>query len=579
MKIKFIIILLSITSLNSGIFEAWTEFNRKNREDVWEKITGKKNSQRSKKTDSELFGPTFKDVAGGIPNELLHLKNTILKGENYPKGILLQGPPGTGKTYLVKALANEIGVPIIPVSSAELISGWMGGGARGLKAKFTEAKTISKATGMPVILFFDEFDAIGKRYEDNMNQAVAEESRRTINALLEHMDGFSSDNKIIIIAATNHPELIDDAFKRPGRLDFIVNINLPDEAKRAEILKYYIESDKVNKFSSDIDFDELAKLTGGLNCADLKQLIVESGVNAFFMSDPTSPSVITQEHLREAIKNRKGSKKIDFVDADKKPEKQSNIKFKDVVGGVPKEILDLKAFLENDEAFEAVGAQKPTGILMVGPPGTGKTMLARALAGEVEAAFFAESASAFIEVYVGTGPKRIREIFEQANRAIADGVTKKAIIFIDEIDAIGNRNSRVGASSEENRTITELLVQMDGFNKNKNITVLAATNRVDLIDPALKRPGRFDYIIEVPLPDLQKRKAILNHYMFNKPRNIDSSIDFDSLAARTEGFNCADLQDLINRAAINAVRVNRKIILESDIEVSLKEILISKKRF
>lgn len=255
-------------------------------------------------------------------------------------------------------------------------------------------------------------------------------------------------------------------------------------------------------------------------------------------------------------------------------DREKKLTFKDIIGGVPQEILDLKAFLNNDESFKALGAEKPKGILLVGPPGTGKTMLARAVAGELNAEFFATSASSFIEIYVGTGPRKIREIFENASYFTNKKKGNKAIIFIDEIDALGKRNTGEirGGDSERNNTINELLVQLDGFNKNSNIIVMAATNIPDSLDQALLRPGRFDYIVNIPLPDFKKRCALLTYYLSKNNRKIDPNINIEDFARKTESFNCAEINDLVNKAAIHAVRNKQKNLLLQNLESAYNEI-------
>lgn len=248
------------------------------------------------------------------------------------------------------------------------------------------------------------------------------------------------------------------------------------------------------------------------------------------------------------------------------------ITFQSIIGGIPQEILELKEFLSSKDQFDALGIEKPTGILLVGPPGTGKTLLAKALAYELDAGFIATSAASFIEIYVGTGPLAVRNLFKKAQDMLGSG-KKHVIIFIDEIDSIGSRKSGAlsGGVSEENKTINELLVQMDGFDKDNRITILAATNKPDFLDTALLRPGRFDYKVNIPLPDAAKRRALLLHYLTAKKRVISDAVMniLDTIAKKTAGFNCADIKELVNRTALQAMRARRKEIEVTDLESAL----------
>lgn len=254
------------------------------------------------------------------------------------------------------------------------------------------------------------------------------------------------------------------------------------------------------------------------------------------------------------------------------------ITFQDIIGGVPSEIKDLKEFISDSQYYKDAGAIMPKGYLFYGPPGTGKTLLARAVAGEVNAAFFSLSGSSFTSKYAGEGVELVNEAFEEAEEAIDSGEFDKAIIFIDELDSIGKRSSEdSGVSKDNNRTINALLVKMDGINSNKNIIVIGATNNPDLIDEALKRAGRFEFHIEIKLPDMQKREALLRHYASSHyNRTTANDVDFTLLSKETKGFNCADIASLVNRAAIYVARQKQRIITKEAFMVALEQIKAAK---
>lgn len=562
----------------SNLFEQWSAWNQENRNAVISLFIRKEAASTKNPVNQEPSIPTFKSYIGGVPQEFEILRDSLVNEHSAfirPHGILLEGLPGTGKTYLVKCLAGELGTTIIEISAANLMDMYVGSGPAKIKAEFARARNIAKRTGKPVIVFFDEFDSIGKRIFDDRNSAVADEINKTVNALLAEIDGFNSDDNIIVIAATNKADYIDEAFKRPGRFDYIIRVLLPDAEKRQQILTFYKDFYKIS-FADDVNLDELSDLTEGFNCADLHQ-VIKTIYNKMVIA---GTSEARHQDLIDIVYAQRKVKGLDSIQLSKiKKNETSRAGFADVVGGVPQEIEDLKAFLQNDASFAAVGAEKPKGILLQGPPGTGKTLLARALANEIDAAFFAASASSFIEVYVGTGPKAVRELFEQARAVIRDGKVKQAIIFIDEIDSIGSRSGGAGNSPEYQKTINELLVQMDGFHQDEHITVIGATNRADMLDSALLRPGRFDWIVTLDLPDLKKRAAIIHHYLYNKPRSVAPTINIVDIAKKTEGFNCAELKDLINRSAIVAVRHNKMVLGIDDIDQALKDILMIKKQY
>ncbi len=290
--------------------------------------------------------------------------------------------------------------------------------------------------------------------------------------------------------------------------------------------------------------------------------------------------------LPETWKNKKNtdSSTTDTTHENKELEKQEKIVgFKNLAGKIPEDVKEILLFLKDPSQLEALGISEPRGILLVGPPGNGKTSIARAIAAECEASFFSATGSEFIEMYVGVGPKRIRELFEKARNSLAKEGYKKSIIFIDEIDAIGGKrtNSNEGGSTEYRNTLTALLTEMDGLdqNKNKNIIVIAATNTASFLDGALKRPGRFDRIVEIPMPDKESREAILYHYtLYPKQRKHQlSTEDFALLAEKSHGLSAADLQSLVNEAAIFALRDKASIITSIHFEQAVKKIRENKK--
>lgn len=581
---KYIFLLLvTFNASSKNFFDAWSDWNASNRAAIVQVFIPQKTVSENDSFDESAFPQdpkrlTFNDYIGGVPKELEIVKDTYTKGKNSkfkkPKGILLEGLPGTGKTYVVKCLAGELNATIIEVNAADLMDMWVGSGPSKIKQYFEQARATA-TPGKPTIIFFDEFDSIGSRAgKDEFNSAVTEEKKKTINALLAQMDGFNKDDNIVVIAATNRADDIDDAFKRPGRFDYICKVELPDGQKRLEILNYYITLYACT-LDTGVDMAWVADQADGFNCADLRQIVVDAQANAVFRE----AAMLNQEDFVKATKKRFEATGMAKTNRSRLKTEAEKVTFNNIVGGVPQVIEDLKKHLEDDEYFKALGIKPPSGILFVGPPGTGKTLLAKAIAGEVDAAFFAASASSFIQIFVGTGPKAVRELFDQARVAVQNGHAKKAIIFIDEIDSIGSRSSHTGNSGEDNKTINELLVQMDGFDKDGSILVIGATNRAELLDEALLRPGRFDFIVDIPLPDLQKRADILIHYLTNFPRELNNDIDIVKLAQQTKGFNCAELADVVNKALLNAAHAKRKIVMMNDLELAYKEIAEKKKRF
>lgn len=573
---KKLIISLIILPLQADVFTLWSEWNAENRKAITNFVMQHdSNTAKRAEAPKQPVILSEKSYVGGFPQEIHILKESLKPGSSLkrPKGILLEGLPGTGKTYLVRCFAGEVDAEFIQLDAASLMDMWVGTGPQKIRDTFKRARELTKKTGRPVIIFFDEFDSIGKRADTQNGSSIVDEINKTVNALLAEIDGFMPDDTIIVIGATNRAENIDLAFKRPGRFDYTIRIDLPDAEKRKKILLYYRSEIGVS-FDETVNLDELVELTEGFSGADLKQIILDVANRAIL----TNRSLIRQEDLLTTIHAQRATHPHAAVMRSAKDKLgERNVTFNDIIGGVPQEILDLKSFLENDESFRDVGAEKPKGIILQGPPGSGKTMLVKALANEIDAAFFAVSAASFVQLYVGSGPKAVRELFEQARRLLQEGRTKQAIIFIDEIDALGTRSSSEFFGSENTKTINELLVQMDGFVEDDRITVIGATNRIDMLDDALLRSGRFDWMVKIPLPDIKKRRAIIEHYLTKKPRKLDPMIDLDFLAAKTEDFNCADLKELVNKAALIAVRQNHSMLMADDMYGALQHRIKTRK--
>lgn len=518
----------------------------------------------------------FARLVGNIPDEITELVKQIKNDEVYkkyglelPKGILLSGPPGTGKTSLVRALSEEAGCEFMTVSGAEFVDPLVGGGAQKIRDLFKEARQrAANSEAKKTIIFIDELDAIGKRQGNSLDATVTE--------LLTQMDGFEEDNSVIVIAASNHPNNIDQALLRPGRFSKIIKIGVPDLNKREQVLNLYTNGIPLDP---DVDLKKIAEATNNFSPAELKELVQEAAALALKQGFKS----LKQKHFVEAIKKAlrarmiKGEKDIqqqmDALDVIFGG-KASTKGFKQLVGAIDPAIEDLVKMIKGEYNYTAFGVPFPKGVLLAGPPGTGKTALARAVAQEANCGFIEAKGSEFIEKYVGVGAQRVRDLFNEARTKAEGSPSGKTIIFIDEIDAIGSRSS--SDNSETSRTITELLTQMDGFYKDESVIVMAATNAPNLLDPALLRAGRFDTIIEVPLPDFQKRKALFVFYCKGKP--VDPTISFDNLAREMEGANAADIKNLVDKAAQLAMRARQTIIAQANFDQALKIIKAAEDR-
>lgn len=537
------------------------------------------------KSRAKLFLPStiqtkFADVAGAYESkhELQNIINFLKNPDKFKKlgakisrGVLLVGEPGNGKTLLAKAVAGEANVPFFSITGSDFIEVFVGVGASRVRDLFSQARKHA-----PCIVFIDEIDAIGRARGTGIGGGH-DEREQTLNQLLTEMDGFQTEgSNVIVLAATNMPEILDKALLRPGRFDCRIDVPYPDELAREAIL--HIHASKV-ELAEDVDLKLLAADTAGFSGAELADLINKAAVHA----TRNNKSEISMDDIRVAQKMIVNSQ--DVVNPQQNPlaadnslarmHKPSQIKTKfDSVAGMEnakEELKDIVDYLKDPEKLGRLGAKMSKGILLVGQPGNGKTLLARAVAGEANCPFFSISGSEFVQKYVGVGAARVRDLFAQARKH------KPSIIFIDEIDAVGmKRSDNEGGGSEYNQTLNQLLTEMDGFDtKGDPVVVIAATNRPDMLDSALLRPGRFDRRVEVPMPRVQDRLKILQ--LHAKDFKLSDTVDLEKIARGTPEFSGADLANLLNEAALHATKNEQESISMIDFDEARDKIMVGKK--
>ena len=466
-------------------------------------------------------------------------------GVEAPKGVLLHGPPGTGKTMLAKAVAGETSSNFISIGGPEIVSKFYGESEGKLREIFKEAEE-----NAPSIIFIDEIDSIAPKREE----VNGEEERRIVAQLLSLMDGLNSRGKVVVIGATNRPNSIDEALRRPGRFDREIEIGIPDRDGRLEILEIHTRG---MPLAEDVDLKWLADKTHGYSGADISALTKEAAMAALRRVLPDVD--LEAEEIPREVLNSISVTKDDFKNAlkDMQPStmrevliEKPNVKWEDI-GALEDAKQELKEAVEwplkFGKVFDHMNAKPPKGILLYGPPGTGKTMLAKAVATESEANFIAVKGPEFLNKWVGESEKAVRETFRKARQA------SPCVIFMDEIDSIApERGSGNSDSNVTERVISQMLTEMDGLESLNNVVVIAATNRPDIMDPALLRPGRFDKSIYIGPPDKESRRAIFG--IHTKGRPLADDVDLDDLAERTEGCTGADIAAICNEAVMNAVR-------------------------
>jgi len=510
--------------------------------------------------DSRVFDVTYEDI-GGLEDEVKKIREMVelpLKhpeiferlGVEAPKGVLLHGPPGTGKTLLAKAVANETDSNFLLVNGPELTSKFYGESEKKIREIFQEAEK-----NAPSIIFIDEIDSIAPKREETYGEV----ERRMVSQLLTMMDGLKGRGKVVVIGATNRPNSLDPALRRPGRFDREVSIAVPNKKGRLNILKIHTRN---MPFDKDVSLTKLADITHGFVGADLSALCKEAAMNVLRRILPDI-NLKEDKEIPQELLNRLLITDTDFKEALKlvRPSalrevliETPNVKWEQV-GGLEYLKQELREAVEwplkNPEVFTKMGIRAPRGILMYGPPGTGKTLLAKAVASESEANFIYVKGPELISKWVGDSEKGIRKVFEKARQAAP------TIIFFDEIDAIASRRGGIDEGSRATeRVVNQLLTEMDGLEEMTGVLVLAATNRPDMLDPGLLRPGRFDKILSTRVPDIKSREEIFKIHMKNMP--LTSDVDINELAKLTENYVGADIEGLCREAALIALRKNIK---------------------
>jgi transitional endoplasmic reticulum ATPase len=514
---------------------------------------------------------SYEDI-GGLKNEVQKVREMIelpLRhpeifdriGIEAPKGVLLHGPPGTGKTLLAKAVASETNANFYSISGPEIMSKFYGESEERLREIFKEAEE-----NAPSIIFIDEIDSIAPKREE----VSGDVEKRVVSQLLTLMDGIQSRGKLVVIGATNRPNAIDPALRRPGRFDREIDIGIPDEQGRLDILLIHSRG---MPLTEDVNLESIAKVTHGFVGADLEALSKEAAMRSLRRILPEIN--LEQPKIPAEILNKIKITKQDFDEAlrDVQPSamrevlvQRPNVEWEDIGGlqQVKEELAEAIEWpLKHADLFTEANVQPPKGILLYGPPGTGKTMIAKAVAATSEANFISIKGPELISKWVGESEKGVREVFRKARQAAP------CVVFFDEIDAIApRRGGSEGDGHATERVISQMLTELDGLEDLKGVVVIGATNRPDIIDEALLRPGRFDRILEVPPPDKDARKQIFHIHTKKKP--LESDVNLDKMVEMTEGMTGADVAALVNAAAMTAIKEHVRQKSGSKLRISMK---------
>jgi transitional endoplasmic reticulum ATPase len=516
-------------------------------------------------------GTTYEDI-GGLDEELELVREMIelplsepelftRLGIEPPKGVLLHGPPGTGKTLIARAVANEVDAHFDAIHGPEIISKYKGESAERLRTAFERA-----AENAPAIIFLDELDSIAGERDDGGDM-----ENRVVAQLLTLLDGLDSDEEVVVIGATNRVDSIDPAIRRGGRFDREIEIGVPSEAGRREILDVHTRDMPLD---DDVDLDTLAERLHGFVGADISSLAREAGMAALRRrehpaeadGDDTETVMVAHEDFQRALTGIEPSGAREYV------AESPDTGFDDV-GGLSETKRRLREAVEwplaYEPLFEAAATDPPSGVLLHGPPGTGKTLLAEAVAGESGVNFVRVAGPEVLDRYVGESEQAIRDLFERARQ------TAPAIVFMDEVDAIAS--SRGDGNEVTERVVSQLLTELDRAADHPNLVVLAATNRKEGIDPALLRPGRFEQHIEVPNPDEAARRKILEVHTRGTP--LADGVDLTAVAADTPGYSGAELEALVREASMRAIREVADTVDPSEATERADEVLVDPEHF